>query len=156
MKSVSDYVFVIPLILAVAVAVFHSVVIAKILKHGTSISDKTLWFPNRDRETPKGMAGTDIRGPNKSCRIEPTPRTRDANGETIETAREVPCGDCSKYVYKIGNKCLPMTYKVHLQDGDTEEIPTGFCVPSASPGDPNYDDMVRECPFRIKEDWVRM
>jgi|MDTC01.2.fsa_nt_gb hypothetical protein len=146
-----EYFFVVPLILAMVVIIYHSVVIAKIMKHGTHITDRTLWLPMRDREIPKDMAGTDISGPSKSCRIEPTPRVRDIRGETITNALEVPCGDCSNYIYKIGKKCIPMTFQVHLQEGDTTQLPTGFCVPSASPGDPEYEEMVGECPFRVRD-----
>lgn len=150
--SAGDYIFVIPLILAVAVIIYHGIVIAKILKNGTSVSDKTLWIPTRDVTAPTVMAGTDIRGPNKSCRIDPTPDTRDMYGETVTAAKEVPCGDCSKYIYKIGDKCQSMTYQVRLQDSDTMEIPTGLCVPPASQGEPGYQDTIRECPFRVSAD----
>lgn len=149
MASARDYIFVIPLILAIAVIIYHSMVIAKIVKNGTSISDKTLWLPNTDSAVPMHMAGTDIRGPNKLCRVEPTPSTRDMYGETVTAAKEVPCGDCNKYLSKIGDKCMPMTFQVRLQDSDISEIPTGFCVASATEGDPEYQDMIRECPFRV-------
>ena len=149
MASARDYIFVIPLILAVVVIIYHSIVIAKIVKNGTSISDKTLWLPNTDRAVPMNMAGTDIRGPNKLCRVNAGPGIRDVYGETVTAAKEVPCGDCNKYVYKIGDKCMPMTYQVRLQESDTTDIPTGFCVASATEEDPEYQDMIRECPFRI-------
>lgn len=149
--DVREYIFVVPLILAMFVIIYHSIVIAKIMKHGTSITDRTLWLPNRDREVPKGMPGIDISGPTKSCRVEPMPRVRDIRGESIIAAREVPCGDCSQYVYKVGKKCIPMTYQVHLQEGDSAQIPTGFCVPMAYPDDPEFEEMVRECPFRVKQ-----
>jgi hypothetical protein len=146
-----EYYFIGPIILAIFVVIYHSVVIGKILRNGTSITDKTLWLPNRDRKVPKEMAGTDISGPSKYCRVEPTSRVRNLRGEMIREAKEVPCGDCSQYVYKVGKKCVPMTFQVHLQDGDYTQIPTGFCVPQASPGDPEYEELVGECPFRIRE-----
>lgn len=150
--SAGDYIFVIPLILAVAVIIYHGIVIAKILKNGTSVSDKTLWLPNMDNIVPMDMAGTDIRGSNKSCRVSPEPNVRDMYGETVTAAKEVPCGDCSKYIHKIGDKCQSMTYQVRLQDSDTMEIPTGLCVAPVSQGEPGYQDTIQECPFRVSAD----
>ena len=129
----------------VGVMIVYSVYVNRILKHNLSITDEKLWIGGGDgglREAERVVVtGDQFAG--KMCRLEAVEgMVRDQYGGTVKEDREVPCGTCSNFSYKVGDQCVPYKAKFDYTNFGDDMNFTGYC------GVDDTDDEPGECMFR--------
>lgn len=128
----------------ITILVVYGVYLYRVLKYGLSITDKKLWIG--DGGSARSLERSDVTGDafdGKMCRLEAVGSAiKDQYGGTVKEDREIPCGTCSNFSYKVGGLCMPYTAKFEYTNFGDEMNFMGYCDVSDEYSEP------RECGFR--------
>jgi hypothetical protein len=126
-----------------SVFVVYVIYLDRIIKKNLSITEKELWIGGAGKTRSIQRQVTEDVYEGKLCRLEAVDgKVRDQWGGTIKDDREVPCGKCSSYNYKVGAECRPYAAKFEYTNFANDMNDMGYC------GLDDSEDIPTECPFR--------